>query len=511
MKKSASLRCGFLFVLITAISLWKVQFSLPLLWERGSRFFDIARAMVPPDLSYVPVVLRPLWATVQMSVAGTVLGAIAGFLGAVFANSYTNPLPYLRIPFKAVVHLIRTVPALILALVCTFFVGIGSLAGTIALFLSTTVVMTRIGYEDMENANLKVPRCLEVAGCSRLRAFIRTVLPHVLPGYLTNVLYLFESNVRHASILGYVGAGGIGLLLNERIAWRQYHEVGAILMLLYGIVLMTEGVSEWLRKVLEGKRTLGKNGKLAVAAIVTTLFTASLVTLEWPTEWGRGNAAASAIFAGICHPDTAMLFSLSHNDVPYLLVETFCIAFLGTLGGTLIAVWLSFFASFRILPFPVALVSRMGLLLIRTVPAFVYGLMWIRVTGPGPFAGALTLALCSIGLLAKRFLIAIDEIQLGPYAASRAMGVPSVRAFWRTVRPQLSGRYAAAILYRMDVNIREAAILGVVGAGGIGTPLILAMMHYEWPQVGALFWGMVLLVTIVDVLSELWRKKNRKS
>lgn len=258
MKKSASLRCGFLFVLITAISLWKVQFSLPLLWERGSRFFDIARAMVPPDLSYVPVVLRPLWATVQMSVAGTVLGAIAGFLGAVFANSYTNPLPYLRIPFKAVVHLIRTVPALILALVCTFFVGIGSLAGTIALFLSTTVVMTRIGYEDMENANLKVPRCLEVAGCSRLRAFIRTVLPHVLPGYLTNVLYLFESNVRHASILGYVGAGGIGLLLNERIAWRQYHEVGAILMLLYGIVLMTEGVSEWLRKVLEGKRTLGK-------------------------------------------------------------------------------------------------------------------------------------------------------------------------------------------------------------------------------------------------------------
>lgn len=115
--------------------------------------------------------------------------------------------------------------------------------------------------------------------------------------------------------------------------------------------------------------------------------------------------------------------------------------------------------------------------------------MWIRVTGPGPFAGVLTLTLCSVGLLAKRFLIAIDDIHLEPYRACRVMGVSAVRSIRWAVLPQLGPRYGAAILYRFDINLRDAAILGLVGAGGIGTPLILAMMHYEWAAAGALLWG----------------------
>lgn len=70
-------------------------------------------------------------------------------------------------------------------------------------------------------------------------------------------------------------------------------------------------------------------------------------------------------------------------------------------------------------------------------------------------------------------------------------------------------RYGAAILYRFDINLRDAAILGLVGAGGIGTPLILAMMHYEWAAAGALLWGMVGMVTVVEIFSEWLRKKQR--
>ena len=502
---------GMLFLALIILCGESTDVSLSLLLRRGVRFFDIAGAMIPPETSYARVVLAPLWATVQMSLAGTGIGAVLGLVGASFANAYLNPHAWLRIPFKTIVHLIRTIPALILALLCTFLVGLGTLAGTLALSIYTTVVMVRMGYEDMENADLRAAQALEAAGCGRLRAFIRAVLPAVLAGYLINVLYMLEANVRHAAILGYVGAGGIGILLNERLAWREYSEVGMILLLLYVVVLLTEGVSEWLCQVLSGRSRLSRMKKVLLLLTLAVLFFSSFQTLVLPDMDGKGMAAAAAIMQGILHPDWSMIFSLAHDGVPWLLYETFCIAFLGTLGGTVIAAWFSFSASFRLLPVPAALASRLILLLIRAVPVFVYGLMWIRVTGPGPFAGVLTLSLCSVGLLAKRFLIAIDDIRLEPYRAYRAMGISVARSIRWAVLPQLVPRYGAAVLYRFDVNLRDAAILGLVGAGGIGTPLILAMMHYEWAAAGALLWGMTGLVTIVEIFSEWLRKKQRLS
>lgn len=504
-QKAGLLWAAFLGMLI--VSVMTTHVSLIVLGKRGSRFFDIAGQMIPPAWDYGVAVLQPLWATIQMSFAGTVLGACLGLMGAVCANSYINRLPWLRIPFKAIVHLIRTIPALILALFCTFLIGLGTLAGTVALTVYTTAVLTRMGYEDMENMNLQAAKALEVTGCGLWKAFVRTVLPAVLPGYLTNVLYMLEANVRHAAILGYVGAGGIGLLLNEQLAWRQYSQVGMIIFLLFLVVIAAESLSEWLRHVLTQQSYVPLAAKRAGIVFVLVLLVSSLVTLPWSIQQ-TGWYAAAAIVGGLVHPDSVMLFSLAHDDVPYLMYETLCIAFLGTLGGVIIAAWFSFTASFRLMPRPIALASRTVLLLIRTIPVFVYGLMWIRVTGPGPFAGVMTLAVCSIGLLAKRFLIAIDNMDMRPFLAYRAMGMPLAAAVRYAVLPQLRGPYTAAILYRLDINLRDAAVLGLVGAGGIGTSLILAMNQYKWPEAGALLWGIIILVTVVEILSEKSRRHH---
>lgn len=504
-QKAGLLWAAFLGMLI--VSVMTTHVSLIVLGKRGSRFFDIAGQMIPPAWDYGAAVLQPLWATIQMSFAGTVLGACLGLIGAVCANSYINRCPWLRIPFKAVVHLIRTIPALILALFCTFLLGLGALVGTVALTVYTTAVLTRMGYEDMENMDLRATNALEVTGCGPWKAFVRTILPAVLPGYLTNVLYMLEANVRHAAILGYVGAGGIGLLLNEQLAWRQYSQVGMIIFLLFLVVIAAESLSEWLRHVLTQQAYIPPAAKRAGTAAVFILLVLSLATLPWSVQQ-TGWHAAAAIVSGLVHPDSAMLFSLAHDDVPYLVYETLCIAFLGTLGGVIIAAWFSFTASFRLMPRPIALASRTVLLLIRTIPVFVYGLMWIRVTGPGPFAGVMTLAVCSIGLLAKRFLIAIDDMDMRPFLAYRAMGMPLAAAVRYAVLPQLRGPYTAAVLYRLDINLRDAAVLGLVGAGGIGTSLILAMNQYKWPEAGALLWGIMILVTVVEILSEKSRRHH---
>ena len=174
----------------------------------------------------------------------------------------------------------------------------------------------------------------------------------------------------------------------------------------------------------------------------------------------------------------------------------------------MLALPFSVFASFRIFgkaAFPV----RLLLLLFRAVPVLVFGLLWIRVTGPGAFAGVLTLAVCSVGFLAKRFLIAVDSIDLEPYKALRGMGTPLLPALRWGLVPQLLPHYMSAILYRMDINLRESAALGLVGAGGIGTTLVLAMNHYQWNQAGAMLWGLVILVAVAVFISETYRKDYR--
>ena len=505
MKQTVLVR-SLLFLLCLFISFWQTEFSLPLLWERGHYFVDTAGKMFPPDTSFLNSILVPLRDTVYISVLGTVLGGIIGAAGTMLCNGYVNRWKALRIALKAFVHVFRCIPVLILALLCTFVFGLGIWSGIIAVTLSTGAVLSRLGYEDSENAELLTARVLEYAGTGRMKAWWVSVWKQIIPGYLANLLYLLESNVRNAAVLGFVGAGGIGLLLNEKLAWREYSKVGMILCVLYLVVLATESLSGFLRSRLVESETQHKKWYVHTILLVFFIIFSSIACFTVEIELNK--TALLSIVEGVVSPDITMLFSLAPDDVPVLLFETFCIAFLGTLGGTVFALLLSVFSCFRFFGYA-ALLTRLVLLVFRAVPVLVYGLLWIRVTGPGPFAGVLTMALCSIGLLAKRFLIAIDSIDLQPYYALRASGVdflPTVR--WAVV-PQILPHYLSAVLYRMDINLREAAALGLVGAGGIGTPLVLAMNHYEWKQAGALLWGMILLAAAFGAASEKYRKTYR--
>jgi len=91
---------------------------------------------------------------------------------------------------------------------------------------------------------------MEAMGAGRAQAFLAAIQPQVLPAYLSVCLFCFEGNVRYAAILGYVGAGGLGLILNEKIGWREYDSVGMILVVLFGTVLVIEALSHYIRKKL---------------------------------------------------------------------------------------------------------------------------------------------------------------------------------------------------------------------------------------------------------------------
>lgn len=245
---------------------------------------------------------------------------------------------------------------------------------------------------------------------------------------------------------------------------------------------------------------------LTISIIVLAIFIWSLTSINLENVDEKGLQIAKSIIGGIFHPDLS-LFNLSKESVPYLLVETLAIAFLGTIVGAILSVPFAFLAASNIVPKPVSWLTRLLLIVIRTIPALVYGLMFIRVTGPGPFAGVLTVGLASIGMLAKLFVDAIEELDVKVLESMTSVGCSTFEKIRYGILPQLIAIFLSVTIYRFDMNLRDAATLGLVGAGGIGAPLIFAMNSYKWEQVGSILIGLVVLVLIIEVVSNMIRSK----
>ena len=248
-------------------------------------------------------------------------------------------------------------------------------------------------------------------------------------------------------------------------------------------------------------------GQLAAAFAVACLLAWSGSAVTITNAAGNGLEVAGNILSGILHPSTKLLFTLGKSGVPYLLLETFCIAFLGTIVGAVISLPLSFLAASNLVPRPIALVGRVVIAAIRTVPAFVYGLMFIRVTGPGAFAGLLTMSLCSIGMVSKMFIESIEDLDKRILESLDAAGCTTFQKIRYGILPQLTADFISTIIYRFDMNLRDATVLGLVGAGGIGAPLIFAMSSYRWNEVGSILLGLIILVLIIEWISAKIRVK----
>ncbi len=480
--------------------------SLPLFLSRRDHLTDILEQMFPPDWGYFPRILAPLWATVQMSVTGTVLGAFLALLTAPLCAGDLRTPRWLRPPLRVAVQVLRSFPALILALTAAFLFGLGVFAGTAAITAYTFAIMTRLTYDDIETASTSAYEALTAMGAGPYRAFFRAVLPDIAPAYLSNALYMLETNVRHSAILGYVGAGGLGLILNEKVSWREYDRVGAILLALFAAVCLIEAVSTYLTAVITGRRRVSRRCRRALMAGFGLLFLFCAAATAPPDLSRTSVQTVKNMLGGLVRPDWSFFFDTGPGGLGRLLLETVCIALAGTAAGALVALPLALLGTARLMPRPVAAFFRFVVMAVRSVPFLIYGLIFIRVTGPGPFTGVLTIAVCSVGLITKRFTEAIDGLDFRASHALAAMGVGPVLRVRYALLPQLGPAFGSAALYRFDVNIREASVLGLVGAGGIGAPLIFAMNQYAWDQAGAIAIGLVLLVLIIDVISARLRR-----
>ena len=221
-------------------------FNLKTLMQRGGQFFVMIGRMFPPNWEYSSSIWSPLIDTIKMSLLGSLLGSILVIPFAIIASSNIVKNKFVISLSRLFLSVVRTLPTLVTALIATYIFGLGTLAGTFAIATYTFAYCGKQLYEQIETVDMGAFEAAEALGATKGKAFSSAIIPQILPGYL----YCFEGNVRYASILGYVGAGGIGIILNENLGWREYSNVGMILVILFFTVVMIESISYYLRTKL---------------------------------------------------------------------------------------------------------------------------------------------------------------------------------------------------------------------------------------------------------------------
>ena len=196
------------------------------------------------------------------------------------------------------------------------------------------------------------------------------------------------------------------------------------------------------------------------------------------------------------------------SSVHAALLETLHIATLGTVGGVLLALPLGLLAARNVTPFaPVNYLAKLLLVASRSVNSLVWALLFIAVFGPGALAGTLAITFRSIGFVGKLFGEACEEAHAGTLEALRATGSPWASLLTKGYWPQVKPAFWAIVLLRWDINVRESAVLGLVGAGGIGVALNTAMNLFQWQRVAVVLLAILAVVIVAEVLVTQIRKR----
>lgn len=224
----------------TEFNLWKLAAGMP-------AFFDLMGRMLPPDLEVLPDLAGPMIETLEMALLGTTIPIFFALPLAFLSAINTTPHPFVSVIVRTLIGALRTVPELIWAMVLVTAVGLGPFPGVIALTLHSIGGLGKFYYEAIEATDPGVVEAMQTTGAGRVKVILYGILPNVLPIMMSSTLYYWEYNNRASTVLGLVGAGGIGLALTHALQDFRYPEVMTCLILIVLILVVIDRISAFLR------------------------------------------------------------------------------------------------------------------------------------------------------------------------------------------------------------------------------------------------------------------------
>lgn len=255
----------------------------------------------------------------------------------------------------------------------------------------------------------------------------------------------------------------------------------------------------------------GNIKKWAAGILIIAIILYSAIGIDYSGLRTFSLSMGMEVLRGLAHPQWTFLYDGSGEDLISLLLLTFGIAFLGTALATILAIPLTLLSASNLWKSQlwVAKIGKFICNVLRSFPELVYAIIFVKVVGPGPFAGVMAIGVHQIGMLGKLYTEEMEAMDETPVEAMRGVGAN----FWQTLFfariPQLMPTYSSLSLNHLEIAVRSASTLGLVGAGGIGAPLIFAIQARSWEKVSIILIGIIITVFILDMLTGIIRKKLR--
>ena len=240
----------FCFILFFVVKDLEIDF-VKLVSDSSKYFGDILSRMLPPDLSNLNQLIYAMFETIEIAFLGTFIAIILSIPLGLFSARNLAPNYFIYITCKTIVIFFRAIPEFIIAMILVIAIGFGAMPGVLALGLHTMGFLAKFYAEDIEHINRGPIDALKSSGATKSQIISFGVIPQILPAFTANNLYILDRNVRMATMLGIVGAGGIGYELQSSFRMFEYEKVSAIILLIFITIFLIDHTSAFIRSKIK--------------------------------------------------------------------------------------------------------------------------------------------------------------------------------------------------------------------------------------------------------------------
>ncbi len=239
---------GLLALLIISFKTVEID-RLPRLFTQSGNMSELGRALVHPDFTHWKSYVSEMWKTALMALWGTTIAVVLAVPFGLLASKNITP-PWIQQPVRRLMDMVRSVPDLVIGMLVIVAVGLGALPGVLAIAINTAGVLAKLFSEAVESIDKGPVEGVRATGAVPLQEIVWGVIPQVAPLWVSYALYRFESNARGATVLGLIGAGGIGQLLFDSLNGFNYSQVAAIALVIVVAVSLIDLLSQAIRSRL---------------------------------------------------------------------------------------------------------------------------------------------------------------------------------------------------------------------------------------------------------------------
>ena len=246
----------YLFIIALISSLIFVTIDLEInfieLFSDSSKYFgDIFNRMLPPDFSNIKNLISAMFETIEIAFLGTFIAIVLSIPVGLFSARNLAPNYLVFLIARIVTIFFRAIPEFIIAMILVIAVGFGAVPGVLALGLHTMGFLAKFYAEDIEHVNKGPIEALKSSGASKRQIISFAVIPQIIPSFVANNLYILDRNIRMATMLGIVGAGGIGYELQSSFRMFEYERVSAIIILIFVTIFLIDYFSAFIRSKIK--------------------------------------------------------------------------------------------------------------------------------------------------------------------------------------------------------------------------------------------------------------------